>query len=128
MQKLYTLLFLSILYNISASKATVLKDSIGVENNNGKKVVIHKIEPKETYYSLGRKYNVSPKDIISYNDNRSLTPGITVKVPTQQPFNTSSRISPSQNTVTTSNTHTVKAKENLGQIALKYGTTVAELK
>ncbi len=61
-------------------------DSIGVENLNGKKVILHKLDPKETYYSLGRKYNVNPKDIIQFNNNVSLRVGGLVKVPTEIPF------------------------------------------
>src|SRR5215217_7789764 len=61
-------------------------DSIGVENLNGKKVVLHKLDPKETYYSLGRKYNVNPKDIIQFNNNVALKVGGLVKVPTEMPF------------------------------------------
>ncbi|PJJ84763.1 DPBB and LysM peptidoglycan-binding domain-containing protein [Mucilaginibacter auburnensis] len=61
-------------------------DSIGVENLDGKKVILHKLDPKETYYSLGRKYNVSPKTIQQFNNNVALRVGGLVKVPTELPF------------------------------------------
>jgi LysM repeat protein len=61
-------------------------DSIGVENKDGKEIVIHKLEAKETYYSLGRLYNVNPKDIISFNSNKRLKTGEVVKVPTNRAF------------------------------------------
>jgi LysM repeat protein len=66
--------------------ARPLTDSIGVENVNGKKVIIHKLDPKDNYYSIGRRYHVSPKAIIKYNNNVKLTIGNTIKVPTDIPF------------------------------------------
>ena len=63
-----------------------LIDSIGVENVAGKKVILHKIEPKETYYALGRKYNLSPSLIMDYNGNATLHPGEVIKIPTSQSF------------------------------------------
>jgi LysM repeat protein len=61
-------------------------DSIGIENLNGKKVVLHKLDPKDNYYSVGRKYNVSPGVIIQFNSNAPLKIGNVIKVPTEQPF------------------------------------------
>src|SRR3954471_22561447 len=61
-------------------------DSIGVENLNGKKVVLHKLDPKDNYYSIGRRYNVSPKTIIQFNNNAKMTIGNIIKVPTDRPF------------------------------------------
>ena len=75
----------SLLFSITALAAAPI-DSIGVENSNGKKVIVHKIEPKESYYSLSRKYKVSPQSIIEYNSNRSLPIGVVVKVPTERVF------------------------------------------
>lgn len=70
----------------SSSFARPLFDSVGVENLNGKKVILHKIDPKDTYYALGRKYGVSPKAIIDFNSNAGMTIGKIVKVPTDRPF------------------------------------------
>jgi len=65
-------------------------DSIGVEILNGKKVVLHKLDPKDNYYSLSRRYNVTPGSIILFNNNAPLKIGNIIKVPTQQPFLTPS--------------------------------------
>lgn len=59
-------------------------DSIGVENNNGKKVILHKLDPKDNYYSLGRKYGVNPKVIQQFNNNANLQIGHVIKVPTER--------------------------------------------
>jgi LysM repeat protein len=61
-------------------------DSVGVENQNGKKVILHKLKPKDNYYSIGRRYNVSPKAIIKYNNNAKMVIGTIIKVPTDRPF------------------------------------------
>lgn len=44
----------------------------------------HKVAPKENFYSIGRQYNVSPKEIESFNGldmNKGLSVGQTVKIP-----------------------------------------------
>ncbi|MES2830106.1 MAG: LysM peptidoglycan-binding domain-containing protein [Bacteroidota bacterium] len=142
---------------VSGSVHAVTRDSIGVENYNGKKLVIHQIVAKDTYYSLGRRYNVQPNAIMSFNDNKFLQIGVIIKVPTNAPFSGSStqpqtptqtstpiqtstqtktstqvQASPEANTSTpaTGNLieHAVQKKENLNMLAEKYGTTVNEIK
>jgi LysM repeat protein len=61
-------------------------DSVGVENQNGKKVILHKLAPKDNYYSIARRYNVSPKAIIKFNNNAKMTIGSIIKVPTDRPY------------------------------------------
>jgi LysM repeat protein len=85
--KLKTLLFLtSLLTSTSLFASTTLVDSVGIENHDGKKVILHKLDPKETYYSLGRRYSVKPADIQKYNNNVALKIGDVVKVPTERSF------------------------------------------
>jgi LysM repeat protein len=66
--------------------AKSVADSVGVENQNGNKVILHKLAPKDNYYSIGRRYNVSPKTIINFNNNAKMTIGNIIKVPTDRPF------------------------------------------
>jgi len=126
MHKIYILLLATFSLSISISYANTKVDSIGVENNNGKKLIIHKVEAKETYYSISRKYNVNYKDVMTYNDSKFLQIGVILKVPTNISFTAT--------TTTTAVTnadiieHTVKAKDNLNMLAEKYGTTVNEIK
>lgn len=110
-----------------------LRDSIGVENQDGKKVVLHKIEAKETYYSLGRTYNLSPAKIMEFNKNVALHPGDIVKIPTNQNFSTKpvSFSSPSKKDEATTKKeiiHKVAAGETLYAIASKYNMRVDDLK
>ena len=44
----------------------------------------HKVAPKENYYSIGRIYNISPKDIAPFNNlqmEKGLSLGQTIKIP-----------------------------------------------
>ncbi|WP_316758428.1 LysM peptidoglycan-binding domain-containing protein [Pedobacter aquatilis] len=115
--------------NVASAKANAVIDSIGVENNNGKKLIVHQTAAKDTYYSIGRRYNVPPKEIMAYNDNKYLQIGVIVKVPTNLPFASSGNTTTTQ-TVSTANVteHVVKPKDNLNMLAEKYGTTINELK
>jgi len=108
-------------------------DSVGVENNNGNQVILHKVAPKESYYSIGRLYNVAPKEIISFNNNISLNIGTLIKVPTQRPFaiagarnNNSAKAEaiPAGELVE----YKVGPKESLFAISRKFGTTVDNIK
>ncbi|MCZ4223030.1 LysM peptidoglycan-binding domain-containing protein [Pedobacter rhodius] len=117
--------------NVASAKANAVIDSIGVENNNGKKLIVHQTAAKDTYYSIGRRYNVSPKEIMAFNNNKYLQIGVVIKVPTNIPFSASGNTI-QQPIASTDNTsvseHVVKPKDNLNMLAEKYGTTVNELK
>jgi len=82
--KLLLTIFLST-FSISVF-ARPLADSVGVENHDGKKVILHKLDPKDNFYSIGRRYNVSPKAIIKFNPNAKMSIGNIIKVPTDRPF------------------------------------------
>ncbi|GAC1302252.1 MAG: LysM peptidoglycan-binding domain-containing protein [Mucilaginibacter sp.] len=76
-------------------------DSVGVKNEDGKKVILFKVKPKDTYYSIGRRYNVKPAVIMKFNDSKkeTLTIGEIVKVPTEMPYKKSSKNSDSEKAV-----------------------------
>lgn len=93
--KVKILLVIAPLLTLSISIfANPVVDSIGVENLNGKKVVLHKLDPKDNYYSIGRRYNVSPKAIMQFNNNAPLKIGGIVKVPTEQSFTQTAAVTP----------------------------------
>ncbi|WP_184542204.1 LysM peptidoglycan-binding domain-containing protein [Mucilaginibacter sp. FT3.2] len=97
--KLKILLLIAPLLTISVSLfASTAVDSIGVENQNGKKVILHKLDPKDNYYSIGRRYKISPKTIIQFNNNAPLKIGGTIKVPTELPFDETVATTPVQQT------------------------------
>jgi peptidoglycan endopeptidase LytF len=128
MHKSNILLLTLVFLNVAVSFASKNIDSIGVENNNGKKVIVHKVDAKETYYAIGKRYNVNYKDVILFNENKALHVGIIVKVPTDRPFEAvpigrNENASPSGYFE-----YTIKAKDNLNMLAEKYGTTINEIK
>jgi LysM repeat protein len=114
--------------------AKTVFDSVGVENQNGKKVVLHKVEPKETYFALSRRYNVKPSLIIQFNNNIVLQPGAIVKVPTELPFAESAKTvakhteSAKPEVKQTVQQFKVSAGETLYSIAKRFGTTVEDIK
>jgi LysM repeat protein len=106
-------------------------DSIGVENLNGKKIIVHKVEPKESYYSISRKYQVSPQKTIEHNNNLGLQIGVIIRVPTDKAFATKNTVA--VNKVSTGDKtaivkYKVGPKETFYSIARKFNTTVDAIK
>jgi LysM repeat protein len=95
--------------------ANPLLDSIGIENQDGKKIILHKLEPKDNYYSIGRRYNIKPSVIIQFNPNASLRVGNIVKVPTELPFVSASPQPVQSNTTGTANVGTTEYKVSAGE-------------
>jgi LysM repeat protein len=127
-------LVLSISFALLACTASAAIDSVSVENLNGKKNIVHKVEAKETYYSIARKYNVTPQSVIQFNSNRSLQIGTILRVPTERPYTEASIISAgirqeSGNTAKVAVIdYKVGPREYLIAIAKKFNTTVEDLK
>src|SRR6185312_9907674 len=60
------------------------KNALIIEGTSPDLYLIHKVIPKENFYSIGRLYNVSPKDIAAYNNlqfEKGLSVGETLKIP-----------------------------------------------
>ena len=127
-------LVLSIFFALFAGSASAAIDSLSVENLNGKKNIVHKVEAKETYYSIARKYNVTPQSVIQFNSNKSLQIGTILRVPTERPFEESTviNVSNKQESNTSAQTavidYKVVPREYLIAIAKKFNTTVEYLK
>jgi len=68
-------------------------DSVGVRNDDGKKVVQYKIKQGDTYYSIGKRYHVKPEVIMKYNGAKkaALTIGKVIEIPTNMPAKGSSK-------------------------------------
>lgn len=92
-------------------------DSVGVENQDGKKVILHKLDPKDNYYAVGRRYNVKPAAIIQFNNNAPLKVGNIIKVPTELPFVTATATAP----VTTAPATTTTATNSTAPTEYKVG-------
>lgn len=134
--KFFLLIFPVLLLTNNLFAKTII-DSIGVENHDGKKIILHKVEPKETYFGVGRRYNIKPNLIIQYNNNIVLQPGMTIKVPTDMPFAaTAAPVKPVEQPVVTAKPenkgpaqqYKVSAGETLYAISKRFGTTVDDIK
>ncbi len=95
-------------------------DSLRIETINGKQFIIHQVDPKETLYSISRRYGVSVAMIIEQNPtaDSGLAVGQQLKVPYVPKGN------PEKGTVL----HKVVAKETLFSIAKQYNLNIDDLK
>jgi LysM repeat protein len=97
-------------------------DSVGTEKRGSKNYILHKVESKETLYSISRKYGVAVPVIKDANPEikSGLNVGQIVKIPY--------KAREIKNVVSSGKTHTVAPKETLFSISKKYGVTIDELK
>jgi LysM repeat protein len=98
----------------------------------------HTVGPKETFYSIGRDYNVHPKELAAFNNlsfEKGLSIGQVIKIPNNKTITTSTptksdlpiikkeeKIAPVQKAEENSDAiyHVVQKKENLFQIRMLY--------
>ncbi len=120
----------SLLFSVSVAASTRI-DSIGIENLNDKKIILHKVETKESYYSIARKYSVNPKSLMEFNSSKALQPGAVLKIPTDRPFikeEKKATLPVKPKVKTTVIEYKVGEKETLYSISKRFNTTVDELK
>src|SRR5690606_4078295 len=127
---LVLVLFLIFTNALQASSSVI--DSIGVENNNGKQVILHRVKAKESYYSLSRQYSALPKDIIAFNNNKSLRIGDLIRIPTDRAFTISTpRPAPTQNSELTNQNENIQYKVSAGEtlytISKRFQVSIAEI-
>ena len=120
-------------FHAEASSSSLSLDSIGVENHQGKEVVLHRLAARESYYSLSRKYAVNPNDIIAFNGNKSLKIGDVVKVPTNRTYalpnagNSTPATAASSSASPNSTEYKVGRGETLYNISKRFQVSVARL-
>jgi LysM repeat protein len=97
-------------------------DSLRMETINGKQYVIHQVDPKETLFSISRKYGVPVTDLAQENPNAGsgLTVGQILKVPYIP------RVKPRSENGNI--VHKVAPKETLFSISKQYGVTLDDLR
>ncbi len=84
--------------------------------------LMHVVTPKENYYSVGRLYNFSPKEIAAYNNlefDKGLTLGQTIKIPLKE-NNFLQGKAPGEGEAVIPVYHIVQAKEGLYRISVNY--------
>jgi LysM repeat protein len=99
-------------------------DSLGTETINGKVVVVHRVDEKETLYSLSRRYGTTVDDILLLNPEAK--DGLEIGEILKVPFNKKSTVT--SNTVTSGGVHVVKEKETLYSISRMYDVSIDDVK
>ncbi|AFD07073.1 LysM peptidoglycan-binding domain-containing protein [Solitalea canadensis] len=117
------LLFMSVFGVLSIAKATTI-DSLGISEYKGKAVILHLVESKENYYSISRKYHVSPSELMEFNDNAPIRIGDTLKINKK-----GLTLKKGATAVASGKTieHTVATGETLFAISRKYGVSVEDI-
>ena len=127
--------FLHILFIVLFISTNVFAviDSVGTEVVNGKKIILHKVEAKETLYSISKKYSVKTDEITTANPGSEvgISVGQILKIPTQI-SSEGSQSSQTNNTPSDDSAkksyHTVKPGETLYAISTLYPCSVDDIK
>ncbi|ADR23190.1 hypothetical protein MATR_29610 [Marivirga tractuosa] len=128
-KSLFICLFFVFTSLISANAAVI--DSVGIKVIDGEKYIIHKLEPKETLYSLGKRYHVSVAEIQEVNpqekDGYKIDQiGRVLLIPfKEEEFVSSTDISPQQSNA---KQHTVEAGETIYSISKQYNVSQEDIK
>ena len=116
MKKLVFLFLLSPFFTKAQDKSPV------VEGISPGLYIAHKVAPKENYYSIGRIYNISPKDIAPFNNlqlESGLSLGQVIKIPLNSTNFFQSGTAASDETFVPVY-YTVKGKEGLYRVAVNH--------
>lgn len=76
--------FLSLIIILLCSFMVFAQNQLLVQGNGKQLYINHKVAPKENFYSIGRIYNISPKEIALFNGvdmAKGLSIGQTIKIP-----------------------------------------------
>jgi LysM repeat protein len=131
MNKIYLFIVLFVSFHIKA-EIFLVHDSVGIEKKDGKVFILHKVEPKETFYSISKRYAVTVDDIKKYNQEAAagLKIGQTIMVPTKVKMASVQKEETRKNSPESRGpkTHNVVPKETLFSISKKYNVSIDELK
>lgn len=104
--------------------------TLTVEGTAPNLYIAHEVAPKETYYSLARKYNQTVKAITTFNrttTEKGLNTGQTIKIPlTRQNFDVTGKTSAAE--TSTPLYHTVAKSETLTWITKNYKASLDDIK
>jgi LysM repeat protein len=118
MKKIYLLLFV-VLGGVAVKAQNT---PLLVQQEGGKLYLSHTVSAKENWYSIGRIYNVSPKEIAPFNGmslENGLSIGQTLKIPLQ-PANFLQEGKPGADEAAVPLYHTTREKEGLFRISQVY--------
>lgn len=115
-----------LLLGVSANAS--IKDSVGVENKAGKKVILHKVEAKETLYSVARLYKANVVDIQKENPeiSKGLAKDQVIRIPTNRAF--TAKATTPKPAAAKGKTHVVEQGQTLFAVARQYNVSVDDIK
>jgi LysM repeat protein len=107
------------------------KNALIIEGTAPKLFIVHKVTSKENFYSIGRMYNIPPKEIAAYNNvqfENGLSVGESIKIPlTENNFSQSEAAGSGEALIPVY--HSVQPKEGLYRVSLNYNKVpIASLK
>lgn len=124
MKRLFTLfallLGLATLAQAGIGDNANLKDSVGLEKVGNNVFILHKVEPKETLYSLSRRYKVEIDEIVKYNPG--VESGLKINAVLKIPYQIG------QHTAASKTIHTVAPSQTLYSISRIYNVAVGDIK
>jgi LysM repeat protein len=106
----------------------VSAQNLNIQHDGEKLYLNHKVAAKENWYSIGRIYNASPKEMAPFN-NTSLDKGLSIGQQVKVPLTTSNFIqsgTPGVDEVLVPLYHKVKEKEGLYRISQTYNKVSPE--
>jgi LysM repeat protein len=128
----------------SSFSTEVVKDSVGLKKENGKSYVLYKVEPKQTLFSIVKRYGSSVAEFKAANPgvSESVNVGQTIKIPYKgvsvASVPTAPKYTPAPPPVTAPVTpptesvkmvsHVVEPSQGLYAVATKYKVTMADLR
>ena len=113
-------IFLAVFFISNVSFAQ--KNGLVIEGTTPKLYLIHKVIPKENFYSIGRMYNVTAKELASYNNlqfENGLSVGESIKIPlTENNFLQSGSAGSGEALIPVY--HSVQPKEGLYRVSINF--------
>ena len=107
--------------------AAAQQNALIVEGSGSNIYINHSAAPKENFYSIGRLYNISPKEVAPFNKltlENGLSIGQTIKVPLK-PINFTQTNNVAVDEIAVPVYHKVAASETLFQVSNKFGKVPA---
>ncbi len=114
--------FVFVFFTIITSNCLFAQNNLEIKGTGSNLFLEHTVAPKESFYSIGRLYNVSPKELASYNRlqfESGLSVGQALKIPLDKNnFSQSDAATASEALVPLY--HTVQPKETLYRLGVNY--------
>lgn len=122
----FFLLAVVLITSLQGLASTMPADSVGIEKKGGKTFILHRVEEKETLYSLSRRYNVPINQIVENNapSEFGLEIGQIIRVPLLKKASKEQKAEVKRQ----QNVHVVKPKETMFSISKMYSVSIEDIR